>query len=121
MLSLVARKSHSYSAGRLTGFSTLVTNPETLSKRGRLRLAGTLPARSVLLLAIVAVVLVYGVIYPNARVFLSAFQHDGAWSLTNFLGVLSQRVVIESAFTSIAVSVLTVALCALVGVPLAFL
>src|SRR6185295_3874213 len=35
--------------------------------------------------------------------------------------ILSQRTVIESAFTSIAVSILTVLFCALAGVPLAFL
>jgi iron(III) transport system permease protein len=73
------------------------------------------------LFAIVALVLLYGVIYPNARVFLGAIQHDGAWSLTNFFQILSQRTIIESAFTSIAVSILTVVFCALAGVPLAFL
>jgi iron(III) transport system permease protein len=67
------------------------------------------------------VVLLYGVIYPNSRVFLSALQINGNWSATNFFAVLSQRNVLESALTSVAVSFLTVALCALAGVPLAFL
>lgn len=80
------------------------------------------PAYSrIILFAIIALVLLYGVIYPNTRVFMTALQIDGRWSLANFFQVLSQRAVIESAFTSIAVSVLTVLLCALVGVPLAFL
>ena len=80
-----------------------------------------LPAHFIILFAIVAVVLAYGVIYPNARVFVATLQLDGHWSLNNFLQVLTQRAVIESALTSVAVSVLTVLLCALVGVPLAFL
>src|SRR6476620_2507582 len=82
-----------------------------------------LPAHfgSLFLFLIVAVVLLYGIIYPTTNVFIAALQHDGGWSPANFLSVLAQRSVIESAATSIAVSVLTVLLCALVGVPLAFL
>lgn len=81
-----------------------------------------LPAHSkLILLLIVTLVLLYGIIYPNARVFLTALQKDGAWSLGNFIAVLTQRTVIESAFTSVAVSTLTVLFCALVGIPLAFL
>ncbi len=76
---------------------------------------------SFILLLIIVLVLLYGVVYPNADVFLAALQHNGTWSLTNFVEVLSQRLVIEAAATSIAVSVLTVLFCALVGVPLAFL
>lgn len=80
------------------------------------------PAPSkIVLVAIVALVLLYGVVYPNARVFLGALQHEGNWSPANFFTVLSQRSVLEAAITSIAVSMLTVLLCALVGVPLAFL
>ena len=96
----------------------LATTPAGLPRWG----PRSMPAYSrLILLAIVALVLLYGVIYPNAVVFTSALQSDGSWSLANFLQVLSQRGVIESAFTSIAVSVFTVLLCALVGLPLAFL
>jgi iron(III) transport system permease protein len=81
-----------------------------------------LPAHSrIFLFLIVTLVLLYGVLYPNARIFVGALQLDGHWSLVNFLNMLAQRAVLESALTSIAVSVLTVGLCALVGVPLAFL
>jgi iron(III) transport system permease protein len=73
------------------------------------------------LLVIVVLVLLYGVVYPNARVLVAAFQTDGAWSVAHFFQVLSQQTVLESAFTSIVVSLLTVAFCAVVGVPLAFL
>src|SRR6266849_8493855 len=76
---------------------------------------------SFIVLLIVALVLIYGVVYPNAHVFLAALQYNGSWALTNFVEVLSQRAVIEAAATSIAVSVLTVIFCALVGIPLAFL
>jgi len=76
---------------------------------------------SFILFSIVILVLLYGVVYPNGHVFTAAMQRDGNWSVENFFEVLSQRVVLESALTSIAVSVLTVAFCALMGVPLAFL
>src|SRR5258708_14643995 len=82
-----------------------------------------LPAHfgSFFLYVIVGLVLLYGIIYPTAHVFSAALQHEGGWSPANFFAVLSQRAVLESAATSVAVSVLTVLLCALAGIPLAFL
>jgi iron(III) transport system permease protein len=78
-------------------------------------------AGRLLLLLIVAVVLFYGVVYPNLRVVIASLERDGVWSLANYREALSQRAVLESAATSVGVSVLTVLLCAAVGVPLAFL
>lgn len=74
-----------------------------------------------LLLLIVAVVLVYGVIYPNFHVLIASLQGDTGWSLTNYRQVLSQSIVLESILASVGISVLTVLFCAGVGVPLAFL
>ena len=65
--------------------------------------------------------LTYGVIYPNVAVLSTSFQQAGRWTFANYQGVLSQRIVIESILTSLGVSISTVVLCALVGVPLAFL
>lgn len=73
------------------------------------------------LLVVAIVVLVYGVIYPNAAVVLSSFQRDGAWTAANYSEVLSQAVVIEAIVSSLGLSIATVLLCALVGLPLAFL
>ena len=73
------------------------------------------------LFIITTVVLLYGVIYPNLHVLVSSFQRNNQWSLYNYRDALSQSVVLESVFTSLGVSVLTVLLCALVGIPLAFL
>ena len=73
------------------------------------------------LLVVAIVVLTYGVIYPNAAVVVSSFQRAGTWTLANYREVLSQRVVIEAIVSSLGLSIATVALCALVGVPLAFL
>jgi iron(III) transport system permease protein len=70
---------------------------------------------------IVAVVLVYGVIYPNLHVVVASLQRDGNWSLINYREVLSQSIVLESIVSSVGISVLTVLFCALIGVPLAFL
>ena len=76
---------------------------------------------SLFLFLITAVVLLYGVIYPNLHLVLGSLQFDGSWSLTTYRQVLTQGIVIESVITSLGVSVLTVVFCALVGVPLAFL
>src|SRR5688572_15123773 len=73
------------------------------------------------LLLITLLVLLYGVIYPTFEVVSTAFQRDGSWSLRSFLDVVSQRSVVEAAWTSIVLSIVTVIFCALVGVPLAFL
>ncbi len=77
--------------------------------------------KSAALLFITVVVLVYGVVYPNLSVVISSFQRDGSWTLANYTEVLSQSFVIESIVSSLGLSIGTVALCALVGVPLAFL
>ena len=76
---------------------------------------------SVSLLLITAVVLIYGVIYPNLAVVATSFQRAGNWTLANYRELLSQRIVIEAIISSLGLSVGTVVLCALVGVPLAFL
>src|SRR5690349_23731637 len=75
----------------------------------------------VLLLLIALVVLVYGVIYPNSAVVVSSFLRDGVWTLANYREVLGQSVVIEAIVSSLGLSIVTVVLCAIVGVPLAFL
>ena len=77
--------------------------------------------RSVALFLITAVVLLYGVVYPNLSVVISSFQRDGSWTFANYSEVLSQRVVIESIVSSLGLSIGTVVLCAIAGVPLAFL
>lgn len=75
-----------------------------------------------LILAIITfVVLLYGVIYPNLYIVITSLQHNGTWSLANYRAAFSQSIVLESIFTSIALSVFTVFFCALVGIPLAFL
>jgi iron(III) transport system permease protein len=79
------------------------------------------PSGRVALVILTAVVLLYGVIYPNLHIVLASLQADGRWTLGNYTTILSQSIVLESIFTSVGVSLLTVLLCALVGVPLAFL
>src|SRR6185312_7756915 len=75
----------------------------------------------IILVLITIVVLLYGVVYPNLDTLLSSLQRDGHWSLSNYAEVLTQKISIEAIFTSIGVSIATVALCAVVGIPLAFL
>ena len=73
------------------------------------------------LLLVTAVVLLYGVIYPNVSVVVSSFQRAGTWTLANYREILSQRIVLEAIVSSLGLSVATVLFCAVVGVPLAFL
>jgi len=77
--------------------------------------------RSVALFLITGLVLLYGVVYPNLSVIVSSFQRDGSWTLANYREVLSQSFVIESIVSSLGLSIGTVVMCAIVGVPLAFL
>ena len=72
-------------------------------------------------MATAAIVLLYGVIYPNFHVVISSLNQDGLWSVAHYRDALSQGVVLESVLTSLGVSILTVVFCALIGVPLAFL
>jgi len=74
-----------------------------------------------ILFLIVAIVLLYGVIYPNIHVVVASFQQNGNWSLANYVQALSQAIVLESIVASVGVSVMTVLFCAAVGIPLAFL
>ena len=62
----------------------------------------------------------YGVISQPDTV-RSSLQRNGQWSLGNYVQVLSQRIALEAIASSIGVSVATVLLCAIVGIPLAFL
>ena len=77
--------------------------------------------RSAVLLVITLLVLLYGVIYPNLFVVGTSLQRDGGWTFANYREVLSQSIVLEAILNSIGLSVFTVLLCAIIGVPLAFL
>lgn len=79
------------------------------------------PWRSLALLFVTAIVLLYGVVYPNLSVVINSFQRGGAWTLANYREILSQRIVHEAIVSSLGLSIATVFFCALVGVPLAFL
>jgi len=79
------------------------------------------PWKSVALFLLTIIVLLYGVIYPNISVVISSFQRAGSWTLANYRDILSQGFVIEAIVSSVGLSIGTVLLCALVGVPLAFL
>ena len=76
---------------------------------------------SLALAAVVAAVLVYGVVYPNLSVVATSLTRGGAWTLANYADFFARRAAIEATLASLSLSVLTVALCAAIGVPLAFL
>jgi iron(III) transport system permease protein len=82
--------------------------------------AVTFPPRLFVLL-LVAVVLLYGVIYPNLHVILQSLQRDGSWSLQNYREIFAQSIVLKAIFSSVSISLLTVFFCAAIGIPLAFL
>jgi iron(III) transport system permease protein len=79
------------------------------------------PWTSVALFLVTTVVLIYGVIYPNLSVVITSLQRAGTWTLANYRELLSERTVIEAIISSLGLSIGTVLLCAIVGVPLAFL
>src|SRR5215213_2627255 len=62
----------------------------------------------------VFVVLLYGVVYPNLRVVTDSLQVDGDWSLASYRELLSRRAVLEAVWSSVVLSLSTVALCAVV-------
>src|SRR5215212_5214464 len=98
-----------------------VDAPEKLTRMDSSKRSRIYPWRSVVLFLITAVVLVYGVIYPNLSVLITSFQRAGSWTLANYREVLSQRIVLEAIVSSVGLSIGTVLFCAMVGVPLAFL
>jgi iron(III) transport system permease protein len=77
--------------------------------------------RFAVLVVITFLVLLYGVIYPNLFLVNLSLQRDGVFTLANYREVLSQSIVFEAILNSIGLSVFTVLLCAIIGVPLAFL
>ncbi len=93
------------------------------NKRGRAVFTSSLIPHpsSLILLLVVFVVLVYGVVYPNLRVVTDSLQVGGNWSVENYRELMSQRAVLEAAWSSVVLSLATVVLCAVVGVGLAFL
>jgi iron(III) transport system permease protein len=95
--------------------------PKASGLSRRVAASPRLRVSSLLLPLLVSLVLLYGVVYPNLRVLTSSLQVNGEWSFARFLELLSTRAVMEAALSSIVLSLLTVLLCALVGVSLAFL
>jgi iron(III) transport system permease protein len=91
------------------------------SPASRLSLFASSPLTRLPLVLIVFLVLLYGVVYPNLHILLASLQRGGVWTLANFADALAQRATLEAIWSSVVLSVLTVVLCALVGVPLAFL
>jgi iron(III) transport system permease protein len=90
-------------------------------RRSRRRLAFITRPSSLALALAVFVVLLYGVVYPNLRVVTDSLQVGGEWSLAGYGDLLARRAVLEAVWSSVVLSLLTVALCAAVGVGLAFL
>jgi iron(III) transport system permease protein len=109
----VGQSRHRTSNGKAVGHSPRPTN-------FAFRFSSALSTPLVVVLP-VAVVLLYGVIYPNLHVVIASLHRDGAWSLASYRQALSQSVVFESILASVGVSILTVLFCAAIGVPLAFL
>ncbi|MDT4966158.1 MAG: iron(III) transport system permease protein [Acidobacteriota bacterium] len=76
---------------------------------------------SSLLVLLVVVVLVYGVVYPSLHLLTASVQVNAEWSLAAYRELFSNRAIVEAAVSSVLLSLLTVAFCALAGISLAFL
>jgi ABC-type spermidine/putrescine transport system permease subunit I len=57
--------------------------------------------QQIILLLITALVLLYGVIYPNLSVVITSLQQDDHWTLANYRAVLTQPNVLEAIFNII--------------------
>jgi iron(III) transport system permease protein len=88
---------------------------------GSLKNRGFPSSLRIFLFLIAAIVLFYGVVYPNFHLLLASLQQNGSWSLRNYSDVLSQGVVLEAIMNSLGLSLGTVLFCALLGLPLAFI
>ncbi len=73
-----------------------------------------------LLLIPFALILFYGILYPNASILISSFQKGGEWSLANYREVLTSPAILKSVWNSVWISLATVLGAAVVGVSLAF-
>jgi len=87
------------------------------------RLSRRLPSdvATYLLLAVVAPVLLWFVLYPNIYVFIGSLIRQGRFTLANYAEFFSSSAEIEAVTTSILISIGSVILSGLIGVPLAFI
>src|SRR5688572_29326067 len=65
-------------------------------------------------------VLIVGILYPNAFTFIGSFFPRGAFSIEPYVRFFSTPSSREAFTNSLMISVLTVILAAVIGVPLAF-
>jgi iron(III) transport system permease protein len=76
---------------------------------------------SLILSLFVGVVLLYGVVYPNLHIIIATLAQGGGAGAGGLAEIFLRRAVLEAAAASVCLSIATVLLCALVGIPLAFL
>jgi iron(III) transport system permease protein len=76
---------------------------------------------SLILSLVVGLVLLYGVIYPNLHIIIATLAQGGGAGAGGLAEIFLRRAVVEAAAASVGLSFVTVLLCALVGIPLAFL
>ena len=95
--------------------SSFILHPSSFLKRRNFSLSPR-----PILFVVTAIVLLYGVVYPNLYVVAASLQRSGSWTLANYRDALGQRIVLEAIANSVGLSVATVLLCP-GGVPLAFL
>jgi iron(III) transport system permease protein len=76
---------------------------------------------NLILYAIVLVVLLWLVFYPNAFIFIQSFVRAGQWTLSNYREFFSTASELEALWNSLWISLWSVLLSALIGTPLAFL
>jgi iron(III) transport system permease protein len=79
------------------------------------------PSATVVLMGIVLVVLLWLVLYPNLFVLAESVREDGRFTAEHYARFLGSRSEREALWNSVWISLVSVVLSALVGVPLAFL
>ena len=89
--------------------------------RPHIHLVNRLQSVRLILFLTTAVVLLYGVVYPNLATVKTSLQQNGSWTIQNYAKLLAERATLEAILNSVVLSLGTVILCALIGVSLAFL
>ncbi len=89
--------------------------------RTHIHLVNRLQSVRLILFLTTAVVLLYGVVYPNLATVKTSLQQNGSWTIQNYAKLLAERATLEAILNSVVLSLGTVILCALIGVSLAFL
>src|SRR5438067_1530179 len=69
----------------------------------------------ILFLAIIGIILIWGVAYPNLSILISSFDHQSHWSLQHYREIFASKLILRAIWNSLWISLVTALGCAIVG------